>query len=105
MKKRYWIASAAALGVAAKLLARPRDADWHRNRDVVFHSEHSRFIDVDGIRVHYQEAGDANGPALVLIHGFASSTLVWSKVFLRFAQEGYRVIALDMLGYGYSAKP
>jgi len=40
-----------------------------------------------------------------LIHGFASSTLVWSKVFLALAQEGYRVIAVDMLGYGYSAKP
>ncbi len=42
---------------------------------------------------------------MVLIHGFASSTLVWSKVFLAFAKAGYRVIALDLLGYGYSAKP
>jgi Predicted hydrolases or acyltransferases (alpha/beta hydrolase superfamily) len=105
MKKRYWIAGAATLAIAGKLLTRPSDADWDKNRDVVFHSEHSRFIDVDGIRVHYQEAGDANAPALVLIHGFASSTLVWSKVFLALAQEGYRVIAVDMLGYGYSAKP
>jgi pimeloyl-ACP methyl ester carboxylesterase len=105
MKKRYWIAGAAALAVAGKLLARPRDADWQKNREVVFHSDHSRFIDVDGIRVHYQEAGDVNAPALVLIHGFASSTLVWSKVFLHLARCGYRVIALDLLGYGYSAKP
>jgi pimeloyl-ACP methyl ester carboxylesterase len=105
MKKRYWILGATTLAIAGKLLTRPHDADWDKCRDVVFHSEHSRFIDVDGIRVHYQEAGDADGPALILIHGFASSTLVWSKVFLRFAAAGYRVIALDMLGYGYSAKP
>lgn len=105
MKKRYWIAGAATVAIAGKLLLRPRDADWHKCRDVVFHSEHSCFIDVDGIRVHYQEAGDPRAPALVLIHGFASSTLVWSKVFLQFAAAGYRVIALDMLGYGYSAKP
>ena len=105
MKKRYWIAGAAAVAVAAKLLLRPRDADWQKCRDVVFHSEHSCFIDVDGIRVHYQEAGDRHAPAMVLIHGFASSTLVWSKVFLTLAEAGYRVIALDMLGYGYSAKP
>lgn len=109
MKKRYWIAgtatAAATLAVAAKLLTRPRDADWQKNRDVVFHSEHSRFIDVDGLRVHYQEAGDAAAPALVLIHGFASSTLVWSKVFLGLARAGFRVIALDLLGYGYSGKP
>jgi pimeloyl-ACP methyl ester carboxylesterase len=105
MKKRYWIAGAATVAVAAKLLLRPRDADWQKCRDVVFHSEHSCFIDVDGIRVHYQEAGDRHAPAMVLIHGFASSTLVWSNVFLKLADAGYRVIALDMLGYGYSAKP
>jgi len=105
MKKRYWIAGATTLVIAGKLLLRPRDADWNKCRDVVFHSEHSCFIDVDGIRVHYQEAGDPNAPPLVLIHGFASSTLVWSKVFLKLAEAGYRVIAVDMLGYGYSAKP
>src|SRR2546423_574706 len=105
MKKRYWIAGAATLAIAGKLLARPHDADWQKNREIVFHSDHSRFIDVDGIRVHYQEVGDVNAPALVLIHGFASSTLVWSKVFLHLARSDYRVIAVDMLGYGYSAKP
>ena len=109
MKKRYWIAgtatAAATLAVTAKLLARPRDADWNRYRHVVFHSEHSCFVKVDGIRVHFQEAGDKSDPTLVLIHGFASSTLVWSKVFLRFAEAGFHVIAVDMLGFGYSGKP
>jgi len=109
MKKRYWIAgtatAAATLAVTAKLLTRPRDADWNKNRDVVFHSEHSRFVDIDGVRAHYQEAGDINSPAIVLIHGFASSTLVWSKVFLDLAKAGFRVIVPDMLGYGYSGKP
>ena len=105
MKKRYWIVGATAVAIAGKLLTRPSDADWNKNRDVVFHSTHSRFVDVDGVRVHYQEAGERSAPALVLIHGFASSTLVWSKVFLALAEEGYRVIAVDMLGYGYSAKP
>ena len=105
MKKRYWIVGATAVAIAGKLLTRPSDADWNKNRDVVFHSSHSQFVDVDGVRVHYQEAGQRAAPALVLIHGFASSTLVWSKVFLALAEEGYRVIAVDMLGYGYSAKP
>jgi pimeloyl-ACP methyl ester carboxylesterase len=105
MKKRYWIAGAVTAAIAGKLFLRPRDAEWVKCREVVFHCEHSCFIDVDGIRVHYQEAGDRHAPAIVLIHGFASSTLVWSKVFLQFAEAGYRVIALDLLGYGYSAKP
>lgn len=109
MKKRYWIAgtatAVASVAVATKLLTRPRDADWKKYRNVIFHSEHSRFVEVDGIRVHYQEAGEKTNPALVLIHGFASSTLVWSKVFLRLAQAGFRVIAVDLLGFGYSGKP
>ena len=109
MKKRYWIAgtatAAATLAVVAKLLARPRDADWQKNREVVFHSEHSRFVDLNGVRMHYQEAGDTKSPAMILLHGFASSTLVWSKVFLDLAAAGFRVIAPDMLGYGYSGKP
>lgn len=108
MKKRYWITGAATVAtaaVAAKLLTRPRDADWNKYRNVVFHSEHSRFIEIDGIRVHYQEAGEKSKPALVLIHGFASSTLVWSKVFLSLAQAGFHVIAIDLLGFGYSGKP
>ena len=109
MKKRYWIAgtatAAATLAVTAKLLSRPKDADWHKNQQIVFHSEHSRFVDIDGVRVHYQEAGAVTNPAILLIHGFASSTLVWSKVFLELANAGFRVIAPDMLGYGYSGKP
>lgn len=108
MKKRYLIAGisgAAAAAIAAKLLTRPRDVDWEKNRNVVFHDDRSRFTVVDGTRIHYQEAGDGNSPAMILIHGFASSTLVWSKVLLPLAEAGYRVIAPDMLGYGYSSKP
>ncbi|MFN2530255.1 MAG: alpha/beta fold hydrolase [Pyrinomonadaceae bacterium] len=105
MKKRYWIAGAASAAVALKLLLRPRDVDWNTNSQTVFHNEFSRFIEVDGVRVHYQEAGVKSGPPLVLLHGFASSTLVWSKVFLRFAEIGFRVIVPDLIGFGYSSKP
>jgi hypothetical protein len=47
MKKRYWIGtlSATALGafVAAKLLLRPGDVEWEKNREAVFHADYSRF--------------------------------------------------------------
>ena len=108
MKKRYWITSAAAVAgvaVAAKLLKRPDDVDWGQNRDTIFHADHSHFVEIDGIRIHYQEAGQASAPPVILIHGFASSTLVWSNVFLHLANAGFRVIALDLPGYGYSGKP
>lgn len=109
MKKRYWIggvsATLAAAAVAAKLLMRPKDVEWEQNRELVFHADYSRFMEVDGVRLHYQEAGDPEGPLMILIHGFAASNLVWSKVFLEFAAAGYRVIAPDLPGYGYSGKP
>jgi pimeloyl-ACP methyl ester carboxylesterase len=105
MKKRYWIGGVLAASVAAKLLLRPKDVEWEESREVVFHADYSRFTEVDGVRLHYQEAGDPNAPPMILIHGFAASNLVWSKVFLEFAEAGYRVIAPDLPGYGYSAKP
>lgn len=109
MKKRYLIAGSVAgvatVAVAARLFMRPRDTDWHKSRDIAFHSEYSHFIDLDGVRLHYQQTGDANARTLVLIHGFASSTLSWSHVMLPLAAAGFRVIALDLLGFGYSAKP
>lgn len=108
MKKRYWIGGLSALAtsvIAAKLLLRPRDVEWEQNRHNVFHAEHSRFADVDGVRVHFQDVGSPDAPVLFLVHGFASSNLVWSKVLLELAEQGFRVIAPDLLGYGYSAKP
>ena len=108
MKKRYWIgglSAIAASAVAAKLFLRPGDVEWNAERSHVFHADYSRFIDVDGLRVHYQEAGRADAPVMILIHGFASSNLVWSKVLLELAEAGFRVIAPDLLGYGYSGKP
>jgi len=109
MKKRHWIGaiSASALGVfvAAKFLLRPGDVEWEKNREAVFHAEYSCFTEVDGVRVHYQEVGEADAPPMILIHGFAASNLVWSKVFLELAAAGFRVIAPDLPGYGYSGKP
>lgn len=108
MKKRYLIAGISGLATAAvitKLLSRPRDVDLEQSRDRIYHVEHSGVAEVNGLRVHYQEAGDPDAPPVLLIHGFLSSTFVWSRVFLEIAAAGFRVIAPDLIGYGYSDKP
>ena len=108
MKKRYLMAGLTGVVagvVATKLLTRPRDVDWSESIDLIPHPEHSWFTRVGGVRIHYQEAGDESAPAIILIHGFISSTLIWSEVFLPLAAAGFRVIALDLPGYGYSEKP
>ncbi len=108
MKKRHLLAGLTGIvagAVAVRLLTRPRDAEWPASINFIYYPEHSWFTTVDGVRIHYQEAGDSNAPPLILVHGFISSTMVWSEVFLPLANAGFRVIALDLPGYGYSEKP
>ncbi len=64
----------------------------------------SRFLDVDGLRVHYLDAG--SGDAVVLIHGFTHSAERWRQtgLFDRLASR-HRVVALDCRGHGLSDKP
>ncbi|MBK7932780.1 MAG: alpha/beta hydrolase [Pyrinomonadaceae bacterium] len=108
MKKRNLaLAFGGAVGaaVAVKLLTRDATVNWDDVSDKVMHSEHSHFINVDGTRVHYQEFGDAAKPAMVLIHGYTASVYVWKTVAPMLAGEGFHVIAVDLLGFGYSEKP
>src|SRR5574341_1252115 len=82
--------------------ARPADVNFDEARAVVPHSAYSRFADIDGVRVHYQEKG--SGAPLVLIHGYTASTFVWKDVFEPLSEQ-FRVIAVDLKGFGFSGKP
>jgi pimeloyl-ACP methyl ester carboxylesterase len=108
MKKRN--IALAALGVAAgavavKLLTRDQTVDFDRVRRLVPHSDRSHFVHVDGMRIHYQEFGDAAAPALLMIHGYTSSVYSWHKAAPLIADAGFRVLAVDLVGFGYSEKP
>lgn len=108
MKKRYIIAGAsgvAGVALAAKLLSRPRDVVWEDHAAHLHHAERSRFALVDSVRVHYQEAGGSDAPPVILIHGYIASNYVWSEVLLPIAEAGFRVIAPDLVGFGFSEKP
>ncbi|HZH90484.1 MAG TPA: alpha/beta hydrolase [Pyrinomonadaceae bacterium] len=109
MKKRYWIGGAATAvaggALALKLLTRPQDVEWGEHRERLHHAERSRFVEVEGVRVHYQEAGDARAPALLLIHGFCASNFVWNDALVPLAEAGFRVVAPDLVGFGFSGKP
>ena len=61
----------------------------------------SRFVnDVNGMCVHILEAGDANQPLLILLHGFPELAFSWRKVMTELAGVGYRVVAPDQRGFG-----
>lgn len=108
MKKEHLaLGAGAAVGavIAWKLITRPDTVPWEPNKSLVEHSENSGFVEVDGIRVHYQEFGDSSDPTLVLIHGFTASTYVWRSVAPALAEQGFHVIAPDLPGFGFSEKP
>ena len=60
------------------------------------------FAEVEGARVRYTESGE--GPAVVLIHGFASSLETWTLVAPELAKT-HRVITLDLKGFGWTDRP
>jgi pimeloyl-ACP methyl ester carboxylesterase len=61
-----------------------------------------RYENLDGVRVRYVRRG--RGPALVLLHGLASSIYTWADVIPALAQD-HDVIALDFPGFGGSDLP
>jgi pimeloyl-ACP methyl ester carboxylesterase len=63
-----------------------------------------RSTNVDGIDMFYREAGPSDGPVLVLLHGFPSSSRMFRDLIPRLADR-YRVIAPDYPGFGHSAVP
>lgn len=91
--------------VAVKMLTRAASVDWDDVSELIPHAENSRFVNVDGARIHYQEFGDASKPTILLIHGYTASLYVWKTVAPMLADAGMHVIAIDLLGFGYSDKP
>jgi pimeloyl-ACP methyl ester carboxylesterase len=57
---------------------------------------------VYGTELHYLEAGE--GPLVILLHGLVETAYQWHLVIEQLATHFY-VIALDQIGFGYSAKP
>lgn len=57
-----------------------------------------------GHDIFYIDEGDTQRPALLLLHGFPTSSWDWQPVWPALA-ERFRLVALDMLGFGFSAKP
>jgi pimeloyl-ACP methyl ester carboxylesterase len=65
---------------------------------------HHRYATVQGRRLFYREAGPADAPAIVLLHGFPTSSFMFRGLIPALADR-YHVIAPDHLGFGLSDAP
>ncbi|WP_181448672.1 alpha/beta fold hydrolase [Nonomuraea aridisoli] len=98
-RRRRLIASAVLLSVAGLLVANTV-AVGRESAEAGGDS----ILSLDGGNVHVRQDGPRDAPALVLIHGFGGSTRWWDPLVPLLARS-HRVIRIDLLGHGRSAKP
>src|SRR6476619_4207960 len=61
-------------------------------------------VEADGVNVFYREAGAADAPVVLLLHGFPTSSFQYRELIPRLADR-YRVIAPDYPGFGFTEVP
>jgi pimeloyl-ACP methyl ester carboxylesterase len=100
---RGWVQIAAlSIGLAASpgfLSAQIRDSAMALPSRVTYHT-----AQVDGLTLFYREAGPKDAPAVVLLHGFPSSSHMFRELITRLGDK-YHVVAPDYPGFGYSDAP
>ena len=65
---------------------------------------HHRYATVRGRQMFYREAGPADAPAIVLLHGFPASSFMFRDLIPALADR-YHVVAPDHIGFGFSDAP
>lgn len=91
-------------------LARPRRSLWHRLLELTgfrtipldelrakYETPESRYVEVDGTRVHYRVEGE--GPPLLLLHGVLAQLQTWDGWVERLRKH-YRIVRIDVPGFG-----
>jgi pimeloyl-ACP methyl ester carboxylesterase len=58
-----------------------------------------------GVRLHVREWGRADGPPIVLIHGWSQSHLCWDRQYESALRDEFRLVAYDLRGHGMSQAP
>jgi haloalkane dehalogenase len=64
-----------------------------------------RYVDVDGLRIHYVDEGPRDARPVLLLHGEPSWAFLYRKMIPGLVAAGHRVVAPDLVGFGRSDKP
>jgi len=101
-----WVAVVIILALAGALVWGPYVLTPLRERlNLREFARDDHFAWVNGYAIHYDDAGPRDAPAVVLVHGFAASAFTWRWLKAALLEAGCRTIAVDLLGYGASARP
>jgi haloalkane dehalogenase len=65
----------------------------------------ARYVDVDGLRMHYVDEGDPSAAPVLMLHGEPTWSYLYRHMIPVCAAAGSRVIAPDLIGFGKSDKP
>ena len=97
---RGLLAAAVALGASAHVTQRMTRRALKQN------PPHGKFVEADGVRLHYTEHGDSSGPTVILVHGNGAMAreMEISGLADRLAQK-FHVVIFDRPGYGHSERP
>jgi pimeloyl-ACP methyl ester carboxylesterase len=96
-----YIPALLTLSVAITCMAAPASAQdlQSSRRSISYHT-----VDIDGLKIFYREAGPVDAPAVLMLHGFPSSSRMWEPLLPLLADK-YHVIAPDYPGFGHSDAP
>jgi pimeloyl-ACP methyl ester carboxylesterase len=70
----------------------------------ISHKPRHRTVDVDGLDIFFREAGRPDSPAVLLLHGFPSSSHTFRQILAPLARTAH-IIAPDLPGFGFSSAP
>jgi pimeloyl-ACP methyl ester carboxylesterase len=114
MNRRSFLAGSAgilAFGGTPRSTQRPNQAHKEKRKEITSVIQPASVplttihrIQADGITVFYREAGPANAPVVLLLHGFPTSSFQYRELIPRLADR-YRVIAPDLPGFGFTEVP
>lgn len=93
----FFLALVAVLAVVFFFLRTP-DADPAAML-AKYGGENAKFAEGDGVRIHYRDQGNPDGPAIILLHGNSASLQTWEPVVALLADD-YRIITYDQPGHG-----